>query len=199
MKHSFTSAYCHWANGTVERLCREVLRIAEAFLSELRLSEGQWSTIEKGIQKAVNQSPAEHLGKDNDGKMLCSMKSFTVLNLTALLIRPSPLPRFRDLKVLGPKKRSQNFSLKSVKALLVQIHKNMATRKQHQQTQAQMRHNAKTKVLPIKFEIGDFGMVRTHAKYCKKYYRYGEVQWGWLRRGRICCSKWRTKTAEVNR
>lgn len=97
IRHHFTTAYCPWANGTVERLCREVLRVTRALLSEWKLSVGQWPTIVECIQRIINQSPMEHLGKDDDGKMLCPMKVFTGLNPSTLLVRPSPLRRFRDL------------------------------------------------------------------------------------------------------
>jgi transposase InsO family protein len=36
-RHHFTTAHSPWANGTVERACREVLRAVRALLSESKL------------------------------------------------------------------------------------------------------------------------------------------------------------------
>lgn len=80
IRHHFTTACCPRANGTVERLRREVLRIMRAVLSGWKLSVGKWPKIVESIQRVLNQSPMEHLGKDNDGKMLCPMKVFTKAN-----------------------------------------------------------------------------------------------------------------------
>eukprot|EP00171_Calliarthron_tuberculosum_P014724 IDg14724t1 len=37
--HHFTLAYCPWSNGTVEVVCRELLRTSRALLSELQLPQ----------------------------------------------------------------------------------------------------------------------------------------------------------------
>lgn len=42
VSHHFTTAYTPWANGTVERVCREVLRAYRALQSEWRLTPQDW-------------------------------------------------------------------------------------------------------------------------------------------------------------
>ena len=37
-QHHLTTPYCPWANGTVERVCQEVLRTTTALLHELHLA-----------------------------------------------------------------------------------------------------------------------------------------------------------------
>lgn len=38
IKHLFTTTYCSWANETVEQVCREIVRISRALLSDWKLS-----------------------------------------------------------------------------------------------------------------------------------------------------------------
>lgn len=44
------------------------------------------------------------------------------------------------------------------------MYSGIATRKQRRRTQDQMRHNAKTNVVPINIELGGYVKVRRHAK-----------------------------------
>ena len=43
--HHFTAAYCPWSNGTVERLCRELIRCLRALLSEFQLPLRSWPSV----------------------------------------------------------------------------------------------------------------------------------------------------------
>lgn len=43
--HHFTLAYCPWSNGTVEVVCRELLRATKAILSELQLPHKTWPSV----------------------------------------------------------------------------------------------------------------------------------------------------------
>jgi Integrase core domain/Integrase zinc binding domain len=61
-QHHFATAYSPWANGTVERLGREVLRATRAILSELKLRPDQWPFVHRMVQSALNNSPSQRLG-----------------------------------------------------------------------------------------------------------------------------------------
>lgn len=145
------------------------MRITRALLSEWKLSVGQRPAIVECIQKVTNQFPMEHLGKDDDGMMLCPMKVFTGLNPSAHLVRPSPLRRFRDLKDINEERAIQLVNIRSIYEALAGMHKNISTRKEHKRTQSQTMYNAKTNVLPVNFEVGDYVMIRTHAKRSHKF------------------------------
>jgi transposase InsO family protein len=41
-KHPFTTAYCPWANGTIEAVCMQTIRAARAMLSEKHLTPQEW-------------------------------------------------------------------------------------------------------------------------------------------------------------
>lgn len=67
MTHHFTITYSPWANGKVERLCLEVLRVSRAVISEKRLGQQDWSQIIQLVQTAFNESLVKHLGARKDG------------------------------------------------------------------------------------------------------------------------------------
>lgn len=57
-KHHFTQAYCPWSNGSIERLGKEILRVARALISELQLNNKSWPDIIPLIQSAINHAPS---------------------------------------------------------------------------------------------------------------------------------------------
>lgn len=114
IKHQFTPSYCPWLNGTVERACKEVLRIIRASLSEWRLSVRQWPSLFNVVKKIINKSPVERLGTNKEGKLRCPMKVFLGLKLCMLVIRPLPLRRYRDLNLLTEKRCMQVVNMRIV-------------------------------------------------------------------------------------
>ena len=60
--HHFTTAYSPWANGSVERVCREVIRACQALLGEWRLAPMDWPAVSECVQSVLNQSPLKRLG-----------------------------------------------------------------------------------------------------------------------------------------
>ena len=61
-KHRFSSAYVPWSNGTVESVCKEVLRVMRALSSEFRIPESDWTKSVLAIQSIINNSPSRRLG-----------------------------------------------------------------------------------------------------------------------------------------
>ena len=66
-RHHFTTAYTPWANGTVERVCREVLRTVKALCSEWKLSPKDWPSVIETVQSILNNAPLKRLGKSSSG------------------------------------------------------------------------------------------------------------------------------------
>lgn len=62
VSHHFTTAYSPWANGSVERVCREVLRACRALLSEWRMVAKEWPSVTEAVQNVLNHSPFKRLG-----------------------------------------------------------------------------------------------------------------------------------------
>jgi hypothetical protein len=54
--HHFTLAYCPWSNGTVERVCRELLRATRALLSEFKLPPEAWPSVLPMVQAGLNNA-----------------------------------------------------------------------------------------------------------------------------------------------
>ncbi|KAE9122647.1 hypothetical protein PF007_g7378 [Phytophthora fragariae] len=60
--HHFTTAYCPWANGTVEVVNRFLLKCMRAVLSERQMSPSKWeSVLGIMVQAALNQQPSDKL------------------------------------------------------------------------------------------------------------------------------------------
>lgn len=60
--HHFTLAYCPWTNGTVEVVCRELVRVLRALLSEFQLPFTSWPDVVPMVQSALNNTPLERRG-----------------------------------------------------------------------------------------------------------------------------------------
>lgn len=76
--HHFTEPYCPWSNGAVERIGKEVLRIARAVLSELQMPKDDWPSMLPIFQSAFNNAPSPQ--RDN------------VAPITAFTDRPPSTP-----------------------------------------------------------------------------------------------------------
>ena len=61
IKHHFTHPYTPWANGTVEVVCREVLRCLRALLAEFRLGQKEWPRVLPIVQSVLNNSPLKRI------------------------------------------------------------------------------------------------------------------------------------------
>ena len=61
-RHHFTTAYSPWANGSVERVCRELLRACRALCSEWKLAPKDWSAVIESVQSILNHAHLKRLG-----------------------------------------------------------------------------------------------------------------------------------------
>lgn len=92
IRHYFTTAYCPWENGTVERLCKEVIRAGRVLLSEWKMQEVMWPRILETMQAVINQSGVERLGKEEGGTNWRSpMQIFMGRKPRGILARPQPI------------------------------------------------------------------------------------------------------------
>ena len=56
--YHFTLPYCPWSNGAIERLGKELLRIARAVTAELQMDFDEWPDILPLLQSAINNAPS---------------------------------------------------------------------------------------------------------------------------------------------
>ena len=71
--HHFTLAYCPKSNGTVEVVCRELIRAIRAILSEFQLSHSSWAQVLPIVQSVLNNTRLPRLGNR------CPITAFTGL------------------------------------------------------------------------------------------------------------------------
>lgn len=60
--HQFTPAYSPHTNGTVENVCKPILRAISALLPDLGLQEDDWPLVIPLIQSLLNNSKSKRLG-----------------------------------------------------------------------------------------------------------------------------------------
>lgn len=63
-RHHFSTAYCPWANGTVERVCH---RTTTGLMMVRRLALTDWTSGLECIQSVPNPSPLRRLGPRTHG------------------------------------------------------------------------------------------------------------------------------------
>ena len=59
--HHFTTPYCPWANGSVERANRDILKVFRVMLSEYRMDVNRWSELISLVQFSLNNLPRRNL------------------------------------------------------------------------------------------------------------------------------------------
>ena len=157
--HHFVTAYCPWANGTVEVVNRMLLRVLKSMLSESKLSMVEWSKILFQVQMALNFNPSNRL----DG----------VAPVTAFLALPACTPlktfylskydgRLPDVTEVEWSEEVQDY-LQDLKSSLDVMHKRLSTAAAQKLVTKRDRQAAAAR--PPNFELGDFVLVgRTLAR-----------------------------------
>ena len=98
-KHHFITAYFPWANRTVERVCREPLRVCQALCSEWKLAVQDWPSVHKTIQGTLNSTPLRPLGKINlRNGWRCPLEVFTGHYQRRALMRALPPTVYKTAK-----------------------------------------------------------------------------------------------------
>ncbi len=60
--HHFVTAFCPWANGTVEAANRAVLRVFRTMLAEWKMPTRAWPRLTPLVQMVLNNTPVDSLG-----------------------------------------------------------------------------------------------------------------------------------------
>jgi len=74
-KHHFTTAYCPWANGSVERVNRTILGMMRKIMSEQLMPDTSWPDTLPAINKALNDTPCRALSGFTPRKVLTNLDS----------------------------------------------------------------------------------------------------------------------------
>lgn len=160
----FTTQYCPWGNGTVERLCREVLRTVRGLLSECKLPATQWPSMVDAIQKIINQSALNRLERSKQRVLRCSMEVFNGLKRSIMIIHPVPLRPYREMKTLNNADITAVTETVILHDFLDRMRKAVAANNMLCHIRAQRVHNSKTNVTPLNAIVVDYVKIRTHTK-----------------------------------
>lgn len=148
--HHFMTAYCPWANGTVEVVNRLLLKCMRALLSERRLSPAKWESIVGMVQAALNQQPSDKLGGRAPVTAFMGLLATTPLST----IFSSGSVSEMDEGTLHAKIQEH---LSSTAEALEAMHRDVAEIGDQRRMQARARRAARAK--PPNFGVGDFVLV----------------------------------------
>ena len=153
--HHFTTAYHPQSNGTVEVVCREVLRVARALLSEYQLGGAEWPRSLHTIQRVLNHSPSPKLGS-----VTAPITAFTMQqpdNTLNFLV--DEVSEATTIKTLTMVKARQLMQLHTLQDAMDSMHKSVVLTATKARADAVARHNAQTNVQSTNFTVGDYVLV----------------------------------------
>lgn len=149
--HHFTLAYCPWSNGTVEVVCRELLRATRALLSEFQLSQKSWPSVIPIVQSSLNNSVLSRLGNR------CPLTVFTQLPsdspVTTIKHTTEDVTKVYSIDAV---RASQLSNVEVMHRTLEEMHKDVTNRSTKKREEAVKRHNKNTGVKPVNFSEGDY-------------------------------------------
>ena len=129
--HHFTTAYCPWANGTVERVCREVLRACRALLSEWKLAQQDWPAVTEAFQSVLNNTPLKRLGPrhpEQPSVYRTPQEILTRHRPVRPLLRALPLSKYPDAQTNDKIRARQLVSTNSLQAALQDMRREVSVR-----------------------------------------------------------------------
>lgn len=162
-KHHFTTAYCPWSNGSVERVCQEVIRATKAVTHELLISPKHWPAVLECVQSILNQSPLRRLGlrdKETPGVFRTPLEVFTTMKPNRPLLRALPIRKYAHCKSIDHIRALQLIEIDKIQSKIEEIHRDVEKNISASRQKSINTHNARTNVLPINFGKGDFVLLR---------------------------------------
>ena len=163
IKHHFTTAYSPWPNGTIERICKEVLRSTTALCSEWRLAVKDWPAVTECVQSILNHSPLKRLGlrdKSRSGVYRTPLEVFTGHRPLRPLMRAMPIETYRHAYSTDEVHLQNIMNIDHLQQSLELMHGEIAKNAFSSRQRQRQAHNRKTNVQPVNFHEGDFVLVR---------------------------------------
>eukprot|EP00172_Hildenbrandia_rubra_P002599 Plantae.Rhodophyta-Hildenbrandia_rubra.ctg3560.p1 GENE.Plantae.Rhodophyta-Hildenbrandia_rubra.ctg3560~~Plantae.Rhodophyta-Hildenbrandia_rubra.ctg3560.p1 ORF type:complete len:305 (+),score=28.60 Plantae.Rhodophyta-Hildenbrandia_rubra.ctg3560:801-1715(+) len=148
----FTTPYCPQSNGTVETVCKEALRACRALLSEFRMTKNEWPLVIQLIQSILNHTIRPTLGDR------APITAFTGLPADNPLCSIMP-PTAEEMQSIDFLKAKRITKVENLIKALDEMHKDISKRRTKKRKDAVRRHNERTHMQPVNFELGDFVLV----------------------------------------
>lgn len=155
-KHSFSTPYVPWSNGTVEAVCKQVLRVMHAFMSEYRIPEADWQTCVPAIQSIINNAPSRRLGNRAPIAVHTGMEPGNPLHIALQSIN------YVDATSVDEVRQMQTLRIEELQQSLDNMHKEVSRILSDSRKKAVERHNARTHVYPCNPIVGDYVVVARH-------------------------------------
>ena len=175
-KNHFTTPYCPWANGTIERVCREVLRACRAMLSEWGLPARDWPRVVESVQSVLNHAPRERLGRRNNSDSRVYFTPQEVFTgqapvrplLEAITpVQPQPASSLDEVRA------RQLINVAEIMDALGDMHRSLAERVNNARRRQIERHKRQKNVKSVRFRPGDLVLVRRATRSPHKL----DLQW----------------------
>ena len=80
VQHDFSTVYCAWANGLIERVLRDVKALVQILLHDLRIDRKHWTQLRANVMFAINQRPSRVLGGYAPVEIHMGLKASTPLD-----------------------------------------------------------------------------------------------------------------------
>lgn len=166
-KHHFTTAYSPWANGSVERVCREVLRSCKALTSEWKLGPQDWPAVTECVQSLLNHAPLQRLGaRDIKTPQVyrTPLEVFTGHLPVRPLLRALPVRSYMNAVCSDEVRARQLVEIASTQSALEDMHREVAGLTSASRKRRTDSHNKRTNIQHVNFTVGDFVLVRCVLK-----------------------------------
>ena len=82
-RHHITTPYSPWANGAVERVMREVIRLFRVLMAELAWDPENWSQLIPLVMAILNRTPSDSLGRLTPSEIMLARRVLTPLDTVA--------------------------------------------------------------------------------------------------------------------
>ena len=185
-KHHFVTAYCPWAIGSIERVCREVLRACKALISEWGLSVKDWPNVTECVQSVLNHAPLVRLGLRDPkvkGVYRTPLESFTGHRPVRPLLRAMPISTYPEAVSSEELTVRRVVAIETLQQAGESMHRELQGLTSASRRRKTIAHNKQTGVQAVNFEVGDFVLVRRANKAGHK------LQFTWQGPRRIKASK----------
>ena len=144
LHHHFVTARCPWANGSVERVNRDIIALSRTYLNERKWGAERWPETLPLIQFTLNQTPSASLGGKAPVEIMCGLQ--TTRPLDVLFSKTDKV-----IEQVAPTSDDYHQHLTSLREALKDMH---AIAWRAQERQSERANTGRT--WPEHIEIGDY-------------------------------------------
>lgn len=157
VEHHFTPAYSPHTNGTVETVCKQVLRAIRALLPDFKLQEDEWPLFMPLIQSLLNNSPSRRLA--NHTPLYAFTKQQSSNPLAVVLAEQVVVPATMDFAQM-----QRATAITEVTDAVENIHREVRDATTRVRGDRIKLHNKRTGVRETKYVVSDFVLVAVPEK-----------------------------------